>query len=405
MSIKATLKSVSFLSELTDVQLEQLAGRGRVISVGTGEVIFHAGDEANCMYIILSGQVKIYLYDDYDHEIALATLEAGDFFGEMALLDDGTRSASVASLSPCEFFLLERSAFFDLLAISPQFLSQQFRDLSRRLRESDQRFLHEQIAQQVLRAEMEAERRRALVQLVAGVAHEVNTPLGIINTAASVIKRGLTAETITALATDLKTQGLLEEVLEATDLIQKHITRAHALVQSFKNVAVDQIIDIKEAINLSEAVVEILDLFKLNARQARLEVNLTDTLTDQTRTWMGYRGHLSRILFNLLSNVERYAYPEGNGGTVELSVTAEHEGQVPCFCITVRDFGKGIVAEDLPRVFDPFFTTGRGKGGTGLGLTMVYNLVTEVLKGNIAIMSEPNQGTTVCVTFPQTVID
>ncbi len=405
MSIKAALQNVPFLDELTDRQLAQLIDAGQVDSVAAAQVIFRTGDTADCLYIILSGQVKIYLHDPHDNEIVMTSLGVGDYFGEMALLDGGTRSASVASLTPCEFFILDRQAFFDLLGLSPQLLSQQFRELSRRLRDANQRFLCEQITRQALRAEMEAERRRALVQLVAGVAHEVNTPLGIINTAASVIKKELTSNTLSRLAEDSHAKRALADILEATGLMQKNITRAHTLIQSFKNVSADQITDIKEAMNLSEAVVEILALFKISARKAKLELELNNALTDETCEWVGYRGHLSRILFNLLTNIERYAYPDGNGGKVELSITADRAYHEPCFCIIVRDFGAGMASEDLPRVFEPFFTTGRSKGGTGLGMAMVYNLVTEALKGHITIESEFNQGTTVCITFPQTIAD
>jgi signal transduction histidine kinase len=89
---------------------------------------------------------------------------------------------------------------------------------------------------------------------------------------------------------------------------------------------------------------------------------------------------------------------------VELELDAAHR-VVPTFTITVRDFGKGIRSEDVPRVFDVFFTTGRGAGGSGLGLAIVHTIVTEPLQGTIDISSAQGVGTTVTVTFPQTIDD
>lgn len=405
MTIKDALKAVPFFDQLTELELDQLIVAGQVVSVSAEQVVFRAGDTADCMYTILSGRVKAYLHDTHDHEIPMSSLGKGDFFGEIALLDGGTRSASVASLTPCRFFTLKRQAFLDLLSRSPQFLSKQFSELSRKIRASDQRFLQEQITRQALRAEMEAERRRALVQLVAGVAHEVNTPLGIINTAASVIQRALNSEALSRFATDPQGKEALAEVLEATELMRKNIIRAHTLVQSFKNVSVDQISDVIEPMDLPAAVEEILGLFKLSAKTANLEIEINNALAHEACEWIGYRGHLSRILLNLLTNIERYAYPDGNGGKVKVSIMADQADKKSYFSITVRDFGKGMRSEDLQRTFEPFFTTGRSKGGTGLGMAIVYNLVTDALKGDIGIESAIDSGTTVRIRFPQTVVE
>jgi signal transduction histidine kinase len=168
---------------------------------------------------------------------------------------------------------------------------------------------------------------------------------------------------------------------------------------------VSQIVDTKETLVLPDVVQEILALFSIQARQAKLDVTFTHALPAQQRTWVGYRGHLSRILLNLLTNVERYAYPEGTGGQVTVTLDTQSRHQEPHFLLTVRDHGCGIAPEHVPQVFDAFFTTGRSKGGTGLGMAMVYNLVTSALHGTIHLESAPGQGTTVTVTFPHVVPD
>ncbi len=111
------------------------------------------------------------------------------------------------------------------------------------------------------------------------------------------------------------------------------------------------------------------------------------------------------MLINLFSNIERYAYPDNVGGQVEITVQADTARTIPVYRLTVQDFGRGIAPENLPHVFEAFFTTGRGSGGTGLGMAIVYNIVTTALKGSITIQSELGTGTTVILTLPQVTPD
>ncbi|MBK7120451.1 MAG: ATP-binding protein [Comamonadaceae bacterium] len=109
------------------------------------------------------------------------------------------------------------------------------------------------------------------------------------------------------------------------------------------------------------------------------------------------------MLLNLLSNAQRYAYPIGAGGRVEVELSADPPGTTDGYRITVRDFGQGIPPENLPRIFEPFFTTGRGQGGSGLGMSIVHTIVTAHMKGAIAITSTLGEGTTVVMHLPRTV--
>jgi signal transduction histidine kinase len=402
-SLASGLQQVPFLQPLTDDQIAQLIERGTRLSLPAGETLFSKGDAGHCMYVVLAGQVQIYLELNEGNVVVLSVLEPGDFFGEMALVDGGPRVAGARTQSPCELFVLERAAFLELLTVSPDLLSGLFVGMIDRLRATDERYLKEEVTNQTIRADMERERHRSLARMVAGVAHEVNTPLGIINTAASIIKRELASETVTALTSDRKVKLLVEDLLETTGLLQKNIARAHTLIQSFKNLSVSQIVDTKETLNLPEVVNEILALFSIQARKAKLQVEFSHSLPER-QTWVGYRGHLSRILLNLLTNVERYAYPNGSGGKVEVRLSSEN-GATSRYVLAVRDYGCGIPPENLPHIFEPFFTTGRTQGGSGLGLSMVYNLVTAALHGAVNAESTLNQGTTVTMTFPHIIPD
>lgn len=253
-----------------------------------------------------------------------------------------------------------------------------------------------------MRHEIELEKHRALSQMVAGVAHELNTPLGIINSAMSIISSRLRGpEYKEAAAKNPQLREALEDTLEAVQLAETSVLRAHQLVQSFKNVSVGQVTDQHEAMNIRDAIEEVLTLFKINARKARLDIKLIDELPrDHPHLWYGYRGYLAQILLNLLTNVERYAYPQG-GGKIEVVLGETQRSSIPHYVIKVRDFGVGISADDLRRVFDPFFTTGRGRGGTGLGLAIVKNLAVQGLHGDVQLESAVGVGTTVTLVTPQ----
>jgi signal transduction histidine kinase len=147
---------------------------------------------------------------------------------------------------------------------------------------------------------------------------------------------------------------------------------------------------------------EVVGLFALKARAAKLEIGVSGGPGDGAAAWEGYPGIYSQVLLNLLANAERYAYPDG-GGQVHVRVETADGGRG--YRVAVRDFGRGIPESDLAKVWDPFFTTGRAQGGTGLGLAIVRNLVTTALGGRVGIESAPGQGTTVWLEFPKAAPD
>jgi len=254
-----------------------------------------------------------------------------------------------------------------------------------------------------VQTEMELTRYRSLGQMVAGVAHEVNTPLGIINTAVSIVVQRIGSPSFQSLrGRDPQLDETLDDIRDATALMERNIQRAHKLIQEFKKLAAGQLVDEKEVLLLPEVVQEVVDLFKIEARKAQLTVDVRSTLeTPEAGRWEGYRGLLTQVLMNLLTNVERYAYPEGHGGAAEVALSASSDG----FLVQVRDFGAGIPADALDQVFSPFFTTGRGRGGTGLGLAIVQNIVVNGLKGTVEIASSAGSGTAVSVHLPRVVPD
>lgn len=269
----------------------------------------------------------------------------------------------------------------------------------KRLREQEQARREE-----ALRTEATLERHRALAQMVAGVAHEINTPLGIACTAVSVIENRLASPKLRALAgADEACQELLADVLDSAALLKSNVIRAHKLVETFKKISLSQASEAKESVNLPELVADAVDLFRLNARRAKLSIAVDGAGLTGAPDWLGYPGLLTQVVMNFLQNIERYAYPDGQGGAVEIRLADQGEGHAARFILTVRDHGAGIGPADLAKIFDPFFTTGRGQGGSGLGLAIVHNIVTSALRGHISADSEPGRGTAFTVSFPKSI--
>lgn len=269
----------------------------------------------------------------------------------------------------------------------------------KRLREQEMNLIS-----QAMQAEAALDRHRMLTQAVAGIAHEINTPLGIVRTALSIIQNRLARPEIQALFQIApENEEILQDIQESSELMIKHIGNAHRLIDNFKKIAVDQLVEHQETVNLPAQIKDAIDLFKISARQANLDISLDISGIQHGEEWFGYPGYITQIMLNFLQNIERYAYPAGQGGKVDIALSDGFDPLItfPCFILTVRDYGDGISADNIARVFEPFFTTGRGRGGTGLGLAIVNNMVMLAMRGKVTVVSEPGRGTCFTVTFPK----
>ncbi|MBF2054548.1 MAG: cyclic nucleotide-binding domain-containing protein [Candidatus Sericytochromatia bacterium] len=396
--LQESLQAVSLFQHFNPDQLAQVQSLGQHLSLPANTSVFEQGDPADCLYVILEGEVRVLGKDPSGQEVELSTLGPGDFFGELALVDGGTRSAAVRSLSPCAFFILNREGFIRVLTGSPELLSTVLADISSKVRSSNEKIYKEMLERQNVLSQMEIERHRSLAQMVAGVAHEINTPLGIVNVAASMITENLTPEMLDSI-TDEDLRTTLDDIQEAAQLMQSNIARANHLIQTFKSVSVNQITDTLEEVVMAKLLQEIIDLFRIKARMAGIQINCEIDPAIAEGKWHSYPGYLSQVLMNLLTNIERYAYPDGVGGKVDVRLSGADTG----YCIEVQDYGQGMPAEDAARIFEVFFTTGRSRGGTGLGMSIVHNLVTSALEGDIQVRSAPGEGTCVTLTLPRAV--
>ncbi|MCW2247325.1 PAS domain S-box-containing protein [Azospirillum fermentarium] len=248
------------------------------------------------------------------------------------------------------------------------------------------------------RSLIQAEKMASLGQLVAGVAHEVNTPIGITVTGASQLQievediRGLHAARTMKRSDFERFLGMAGDL---SDLILANSQRAADLIQSFKMVAIDQSSEERRRFPLKSYIEEALRSLGPGLRTAacRVTVDCGEDLEID-----GYPGAVSQILTNLVMNALLHAFDAGPGGSIAITVRCPTGGRV---VLTFADDGRGIPADVLPKIFDPFFTTRRGSGGSGLGLHIVYNLVTATLRGTIQAHSEPGKGTRFTLTFPR----
>jgi signal transduction histidine kinase len=236
---------------------------------------------------------------------------------------------------------------------------------------------------------VEAEKMAALGGLVAGVAHEINTPVGVGVTAASLLESKTTTFREIYGSGKMKRSDLekyLDTAGQSSGIILKNLNRAAELIQSFKQVAVDQSSEEKRIFALKPYLEEILVSLgpKLKRTQHTVEINGDDSLSLDS-----YPGAFSQIVTNLVMNSLTHAYEPDEQGRLAFDVKQE-KGRI---IFEYADDGHGIPKENIGKIFDPFFTTKRGQGGSGLGLHIIYNLVTQKLGGTIRCESEIGKGT------------
>jgi signal transduction histidine kinase len=388
------LRAARPFSLLTDEQLALLATRGSSRVAKAGEVVCRPGEDSDGLYVVISGRVTLSRAGPDGRLIELGERGPGGSFGEPGLLDGAARSALVTATEPSRFFILTRRAFLSFMAEVPAAMPGLLEGLGSQLRLTQETLFAETVKEHALQVQLQAGRYRMLAQLVAGVAHEINTPLGVITTAASIL-----AQDLAGLACDAgPISGPIQDAMEAAELISSNLGRATRLVERFKSLSTSQAITVEEEVDLTAVVDDVLALYGPKARTAHLSIEVRDERKHPDRPWIGNPGSLAEALLNLLSNVERYAYPGQAGGRVEIVLGGDN-GQLD---VTVRDFGRGIPPANLERVWEPFFTTGRTLGGTGLGLALVTNLVTDGMRGTAEIDSKMGQGTAVHLHFPRT---
>jgi len=242
-----------------------------------------------------------------------------------------------------------------------------------------------------------AEKLASLGSLVAGVAHELNTPIGNALVSASALadmSRDFRAQYARGELRRSQLEAYLSQCEDGALLTQRSLYRANELVHSFKQVAVDQASERRRAFDLAAMLQEVVETVRPNTKGKpwTIALDIAPGIAMES-----YPGPLGQVVINLLMNALLHALDGATPGEVVLQAGPAHDGQVTLVC---RDNGCGIAPEYLPRIFDPFFTTKLGQGGSGLGLSIVHRLVTQVLRGEIEVHSTLQQGTCFTLRLP-----
>ena len=247
---------------------------------------------------------------------------------------------------------------------------------------------------------VENEKMASLGDMVAGVAHEVNTPIGLGITASTMMLDRLVVLEQQFSDKTLKASSMkrfIEEGRENLNIIYRNLNRAADLISSFKQVAVDQSSEEARDINVKQLIEETLMSLRPRLKKVTHTIHIE---CNESLNVVSKAGPINQILINLIMNSLIHAFEGVENGQIDIIAALTDDKKLK---IIYRDNGSGIPTSIKKRIFDPFVTTKRGQGGSGLGMHLVFNLVTQALDGNIKLESEPDKGVEFTLSFPVSV--
>lgn len=380
------LRNVYFFRDLKDHEIQRISELCEETEFRPGDVIVQEGTPGDKFFIVLSGQVEVWQSYDKGTGDLLAVHGPGHLFGEMALVDEEPRSASVVARTAGHMLYLTREQFHDVLTESPSVALSVTRSLSAMVRKSNQSYVErlrsrnrqlEEAYRNLQEAQEEllrAERLSNLGKFSSMILHDIRNPLSILRGYGELIQvRPENGELVAKYA-----QNIVRESDRLNDLASELLDYSRGEIRL--DVSVVSLSSLLE--DLEERVRE-----RLRSKGITLEMqNEVEELVllDHNR--------VLRVLANLVDNA-RKAMPRGGKITVEVS-----QGSSGWFRLTVADTGEGMTKGVLERIFEPFYSSSR-EAGTGLGMVIVKQIV-EAHEGSIVVESEPRKGTTVLITLP-----
>jgi signal transduction histidine kinase len=336
----------------------------------------------------------------YPHDTLLVDLRADSYIG-MPMID--TEGQTLGILSAIDTKPMSEDKRLLALSLLSIFVARGAAELQHQDREQQLEAKVQRRTDALLAAQatlVEQEKMVALGALVAGVAHEVNTPIGVAVTAASTMV-SYADDLLVCVAGERVSRSALQETAqqlrEGAQLIERNLARAADLIGNFKQLAVDQgSVHISE-VSLREHALSVVSAHGPELRKVGISVDVD--IAPGLRTRLD-AGRWSQVLSNLLMNAAKHGYPDGGPGQVTLSARLALEDGVRCLLLEFADDGIGLTQEVRERLFEPFFTTKRGQGGSGLGMHIVYTIVHQ-MGGQVALAaSAPGSGCRLKLRLP-----
>ncbi len=245
---------------------------------------------------------------------------------------------------------------------------------------------------------IESEKMAYLGNLVTGVAHEINTPIGIGLTTSTFLNLK-SKEILTKLeSNDIKKRELdvfVNLIDESSNILTSCLKKASDLIKNFKKISVDQYYEELTEIDIVEFIKYLVNNLKYTMQKTNINVSVTsaDNIPISLNT---YAGQFSQLITNLLMNSIIHGYDYAENGEIDIEVSCYEKSCV----IVYADKGKGMDKEASKRIFEPFYTTKRGSGRSGLGMYIVYNIIVNSFNGTITCFSEPGKGTKFIISIP-----
>jgi two-component system, NtrC family, sensor kinase len=425
LDLVAYLRHVSLFANAGDNILQHLAAITSVSTYQANQTVIEKGDQGDAMYVIVSGRLKV-----HDHEHQVAELKKGEFFGELSLLDSEPRSMSVTTLEESVLGSISRNDFYEVLKQFPEMTKDIIAALNHRLRTQNdvlireykgrEEHLKELVRQRTLQLEaknqelqqaleslklsqeqlVQSEKLASLGQLIAGIAHEIQNPLNFVNNF-SQLSQDLIHEAIET-GDEEERKELLGDLGKNLEKINHHGKRADSIVKNMlehSRTGTGQ----KQPTNLNQLCREYMQLTYQGVRSnnQRFNCEIETEYAENLPLVNIVPQDISRVLLNLFNNAF-YALSDkqksiNNHYQPLLKVKTELQGNE--VQLRIADNGKGIPASVKDKIFEPFFTTKPTGQGTGLGLSLSFDII-KAHGGRISFDSREGEGTTFLVALP-----
>lgn len=373
---------------LHEEEARNLLERGEIHEYPAETVLCHEDAYEATFYIILRGKVLVTKQIGPEHVRTLKILEAGDFFGEMAIIHKAPRAATVTTLEPTRVIEINKDAFDQLLGSSASVARAMVQEVSRRLRDNDTMAIEDlrlKAGELAMAYQRLAEQEYSRQEFLSNIAHELRTPLTAANGFLQMVEKGLMSDRA------LDAEGQQAALRNASRNLQQIINLVNDILFIQE---MDLILPRFEATDMKQVLVLAVGSLESQAKDSQVKIELE--LPDDLPFVSGDARSLERACTAILDNAIKFSQ---TGDSVRISAKAE-PGRVS---IVFRDQGVGIPEEVLPRIFDRFFhidqLEGRLYRGVGLGLSIARQVI-EQHRGSIQVTSVVSQGTVVIFHLP-----